>query len=154
MKKAESFLTIAAATLVSLVVSAQEQKLQRSDLPASVEKTVRAQSQGAVIRGFSKEQEDGKVYYEVALVVKGHSREVQIDANGNVTEIEEEVRLSELPADARTALTKKAGNGSIIKVESLTKNDKLVAYEAQVMTNGKKTEIQVSPDGKPLDHEE
>jgi hypothetical protein len=29
-----------------------------------------------------------------------------------------------------------------------------VAYEAKIMTDGKKSEIQVGPDGKPLDHEE
>jgi len=42
----------------------------------------------------------------------------------------------------------------ILKVESITKKDKLVAYEAQVDTSGKKSEVQVGPDGKPLDHEE
>jgi hypothetical protein len=51
-------------------------------------------------------------------------------------------------------LQAKAGKGKITKVESLTKKDKLVAYEAQVVTNGKKSEVQVGPDGKPLDHEE
>jgi hypothetical protein len=29
----------------------------------------------------------------------------------------------------------------------------LVAYEAQVLTGGKKSEIQVGPDGAPLAHE-
>jgi hypothetical protein len=29
-----------------------------------------------------------------------------------------------------------------------------VAYEAKVSTNGKKSEVQVGPDGKPLEHEE
>jgi len=29
-----------------------------------------------------------------------------------------------------------------------------VAYDAKVQTDGKKTEIQVGPDGKPLAHEE
>jgi len=48
----------------------------------------------------------------------------------------------------------KAGDGKILKVESLTKNEKLVAYEAKVKTAGKILEIQVGPDGKPLDHEE
>ena len=39
-------------------------------------------------------------------------------------------------------------------MESLTKKDKLVAYEAKVVKDGKKSEIQVGPDGKALDHEE
>jgi hypothetical protein len=41
-----------------------------------------------------------------------------------------------------------------LKVESLTKKEKLVAYEAKVETAGKKSQIQVGRDGKPLDHEE
>jgi hypothetical protein len=41
-----------------------------------------------------------------------------------------------------------------VKVESITKHDRLVAYEAKVLTGTKKSEIQVGPDGKPLDHEE
>jgi hypothetical protein len=42
------------------------------------------------------------------------------------------------------------GNGKITKVESLTKQDKLVAYEAQVDKNGKRSEIQVGPKGERL----
>ena len=41
-----------------------------------------------------------------------------------------------------------------MKVESLTKRGKLVAYEGQVITKGKRSEVQVGPDGKPLDHQE
>jgi len=54
----------------------------------------------------------------------------------------------------QSGLQEKAGKGKLGKVESITKHDKLVAYEAKVTTNGKKSEIQVGPDGKPLDHEE
>jgi hypothetical protein len=45
-------------------------------------------------------------------------------------------------------LEAKAGNGRLVKVETLTKKGKLVAYEAQVLTKGKKSEVQVGPDGK------
>jgi len=54
----------------------------------------------------------------------------------------------------KDGLQAKAGAGKIIKVESLTKHDQLVAYEAKVQTDGKKKEIQVGPDGQPLAHEE
>jgi len=46
------------------------------------------------------------------------------------------------------------GGGKIGKVESITKQGKVVAYEAHVTTNGKRSEIQVGPDGRPLAHEE
>src|SRR5579864_1683395 len=132
----------------------QEKKIQRSDLPPAVEKTVSAQSQGATIKGFSQEKENGQTYYEAEMTVNGHSKDVLIDPNGNVVEVEEQIALDSVPAAVKDGLQAKAGKGKIVKVESLTKHDKLVAYEAKVQTGGKRSEIQVRPDGKPLDHEE
>ena len=134
--------------------SAQEKKIKRSELPAAVEKTVAAQSEGATIRGFSEEKEKGQTFYEAEMTVNGHSKDVLIAADGTVVEIEEQVALDSLSPEVRAGLQAKAGAGKILKVESLTKKGKLVAYEAKVETNGKKSEVQVGPDGKPLDHEE
>jgi nitrogen regulatory protein PII len=119
-----------------------------------VEKTVSAQSTGAEVRGFSKEKEHGQTFYEAQMTVNGHSKDILIDEKGNVVEVKEEVAMDALPAAAKSGLTTKAGKGKITKVESISKNDKLVAYEAKVATNGKKSEVQVGPDRNPLDHEE
>ena len=145
-----------AALFVAGVASAQEKekKIKRSDLPAAVEKSVGEVSKGATIKGFNQETENGKTAYEVEMTVNGHSKDVLMDASGNVLEIEEEVALDSLSAEVKAGLTAKAARGKIGKVESLTKGGKLVAYEAHVQTAGKKSEIQVGPDGKPLDHEE
>jgi hypothetical protein len=133
---------------------AQEKKIKRSELPAAVEKTVVEQSKGAMIRGFSEEKENGQTTYEAEMLVNGRTKDVQMDANGAVIEIEEQVDLKAVSAEVRAGLQAKAGKGKIAKIESITKKDKLVAYEAQVVTDGKKSEVQVGPDGKPLDHEE
>jgi len=133
---------------------AQERKIKRSELPPAVEKAVVEQSKGATIRGFSEEKENGRTTYEVEMLSNGHSKDVQMDANGAVIEIEEQVDLQAVSAEVRAGLQAKAGKGKITKVESITKKDKLVAYEAQVVTDGKKSEVQVGVDGKPLDHEE
>jgi uncharacterized membrane protein YkoI len=133
---------------------AQEKKIERPDLPAAVEKTVAAQSKGATIRGFSKEMEKGKTTYEVQMTVNGHTKDLEVDESGVVIEVEEQVALEALPTEARIGLQARAGKGRITKVESITKKDRLVAYEAQVDTDGKKSEVQVGADGKPLDHEE
>jgi uncharacterized membrane protein YkoI len=132
----------------------REKKIQRSDLPQAVEKAVVEQSKGATIRGFSQERENGQTFYEVEMKVNGHSKDVLMDANGSVVEVEESVSMESLSPAVRTGLQAKAGDGKIVKVETLTKKGQLVAYEAKVMSNGKKSEIQVAPDGKPLDHEE
>jgi len=136
------------------VSSAQERKIKRADWPPAVQKTVAAESAGATVKGFSEEKEKGETFYEAELVVSGHSKDVLIDASGSVVEVEEEVAFDSLPAEVKAGLQTKAGKGKILRVESLTKKSKLVAYEAKVETNGKKSEIQVGPDGKPLDHEE
>jgi hypothetical protein len=145
-----------AAMLLSLVAPAQDQeeKVKRSDLPPAVEKAVVEQSKGATIRGFSQEHENGKTIYEAELMVNGHSKDVSIDADGVVVEVEEQVGAESLSPAVRDGLQAKAGNGKLVMVEALTKKGKLVAYEAKVLTNGKKSEVQVGPEGKPLDHEE
>jgi len=140
--------------LLAGIASAQEKKIKRSDLPPAVKKTVAAQSAGATIRGFSTEKENGQTLYEVEMTVNGHSKDISIAPDGSIVEIEEQVALDSLSPEVKAGLQAKAGKGKILKVESLTKKNKLVAYEAQVETNGKKFEVQVGTDGKPVDHEE
>jgi hypothetical protein len=149
-----SILFFALPVFFSGLLVAQEKRIQKTDLPSAVQKTADEQSKGATVKGYNKEVENGKVEYEVELLVNGHSKDVSMDEQGNVLEVEEEVGLPSLPAEIREGLQRKAGKGTIRKVESLTKHGSLVAYEAQVITAGKRTEIQVGPDGKPLDHKE
>jgi hypothetical protein len=153
--KANLFVSLAASgLLLAGIASAQEKKIRRSELPPAVEKTVAAQSEGATIRGFSTEKEKGQTLYEVEMTVNGHSKDISIAADGSIVEIEEQVSLDSLSPEVKAGLQAKAGKGKLVKIESLTKKDRLVAYEAKVDTNGKKSEVQVGPDGKPLDHEE
>ena len=49
---------------------------------------------------------------------------------------------------------KVAGTGTIGKIESITKNGKVVAFEAVVKMGTKSHEVQVGPDGNRLAHEE
>lgn len=153
----ETTRTVWLATFVIMLglcttASAQEKKIKREQLPAAVEKTVAQESQGATINGFSTETEKGKRLYEVELTVSGHSKDILMDQNGNIVEVEEEVSMDSLPSAVQDALKKRAGAGRIGKIESLTKNGKLVAYEAHVKTGAKRSEIQVGPNGEKLTH--
>ena len=134
------------------VVSAQEseRRVKMKDLPQAVQQTVREQSRGAIIKGFSKEVEHGQTFYEVEMKVNGHGKDVLIDPNGTVVEIEEEVALASLAPDVRVTIEQHADKGKVRKVEAITKNKTIVAYEAVVQKAGKKSEIKVAPDGKLL----
>ena len=142
------------ALLIATASIAQERKIKRSDLPPALEATVAAQSAGATIKGFSVEKKDGKIFYEAEMIFNGRSKDILIDATGAIVEVEEEVAIGDLPAEVKEGLLAKAGNAKITKVESLTKKGQLVAYEAHTLKDGKRSEVQVGPDGKPLAHGE
>ena len=144
---------VVAAFSLTLVASA-EKKIERSALPPAVEKTVQEQSKGATIKSFSSETENGVFEYEAEMVVSGHTRDIAIAKDGTLLEVEEEVAMDTLPAAVKSALMVKAPGAKITKVETLTKKDKLVAYEAATLKGTKKGEIQVGPNGEKLTHEE
>ena len=101
------YTTIALTGCLAVMGSAmaQEKKIKRSDLPAAVEKIVAEQNKGATIRGFSEEKERGKTTYELQMTVNGHSKDLLMDENGVVIEVEEQVALEALPTEVRTRET-------------------------------------------------
>jgi hypothetical protein len=141
---------IAAAALLALtsVVTAQEKKIRRSQLPPAVERTVAAQSKGATVRGFSEEREKGQTYYEVQLTVNGLGKDVLIDTGGTVVTVEQQVPFDSLPDAVKAALREKAGTSRIVLVESVKERDRPLVYEAHLMRAGRRSEIKVGPDGK------
>ena len=142
-------------TAIALTVGASaEKKIERSALPPAVEKTVQAQSQGATIKGFTTETEGGIFLSEVEMTLNGHGRDISIAKDGTLLEVEDEVALNTRPVAVQSALTAKAAGAKIVKVESITKRGKLVAYEAATLKRAKKGEVQVGPNGEKLAHEE
>jgi len=144
------FTAVLVVGLTISIIKAQEKKITREQLPAAVRQTVDRESQGATVKGFATEVEHGQKLYEASLTVNGHSKDILIDKTGNIVEVEEQVSLDSLPPAVQEALKKAAGSGTIEVVESLTKNGKLVAYEAQVRHGRKRSETQVGPNGEKL----
>ncbi|MGA3324375.1 MAG: hypothetical protein ABSF45_07870 [Terriglobia bacterium] len=128
---------------------ASEQRVKLSDLPLAVQATVKEQSKGATVRGYAKEVENGKTTYEVEMTINGHGKDISMDQKGTVIEVEEEVPLDNIPSSAKSAIEKAAGGGKILKVESVVHGATVVAYEAQVQHGSKRSEVRVSPEGKP-----
>lgn len=125
----------------------QETKIQFKDLPPAVQATAKAQSQGATVKGYSKEIEKGKTEYELQLLVNGKKRDVSIDPDGKLLETEEVVRFSSVPQKVRDAIQQEAKGAKVEKVE-MVKSDEPTVYEALVSQNGKKHEIRVLENGE------
>src|SRR5260370_22386662 len=102
----------ASGLLLAGTASAQEKKIKRSDLPAAVEKTVAAQSEGATIKGFSTEKENGQTLYEAEMTVNGHSKDISMTADGSIVEIEEQDAFASLTADVKAGLPATDGKGN------------------------------------------
>ena len=132
--------------LVTSSANGAEKKVAMKDLPAPVQKAVAEESKGAVLRGLTKEVENGKTEYEAELTVNGQAKDISFDPAGNVTSVEEEVKLESLPAAARKAIQSAAEGGTLGKVESVTEGGKSF-YEASIRKGGKSSEIQVNADG-------
>jgi uncharacterized membrane protein YkoI len=154
MKRTILVAAVIAASATLCTIKAQEKKLTREQLPAAVQKTVSRESEGATVKGFSTEVEGGVRLFEAELEVNGRSKDISMNSKGEVVEVEEQVDLDSLPDAVKNALTKAAGNGTIRKVESLTKRGKLVAYEAAIADGKKHREVQVGPNGEKLAREQ
>jgi hypothetical protein len=158
---------IAALLIAGLLVAgsafAREKKLNRSELPAAVETALQLESQGTEVKHLSQENENGQIFYKAKMKVDGRSKEVLINANGDVLRAKEKVPIDRIPAEVRAEIEARAGFlGHIAEVDSITKNYRLVAYEARVekpvfFVPGLavvSSTVQVAADGKKLDHKE
>lgn len=144
-------LQVSAAVAITLAYSlahAADTKVKRSDLPVAVEKTVQEQSAGATIRNYLTEKEHGVLSYEVEMVVDGHTKDITISKDGTLVEVEEEVAMASLPDEVNAGLTAQAKGAKILKVESVVRGAKLVAYSAETLKGTKKGEVQVSTKGE------
>ncbi len=145
-------LLCAASVLLLGTAAAQEHK-PKIKVPPAVQKTVDEQSKGAKIRGLSKEVEKGKTQYELELTVNGHARDMIIDPNGTILEVEEDVTLDSLSPAIKAEVEKNFGQAKLLRLESVTKGGTLTGYEASVSKAGKKSGIEMGADGKLLPKE-
>ena len=106
---------LVAASLAAAALAAPawnvEKKIKMKDLPPAVRQAVMEQSKGATVRGLTMEMDKGKTYYEAQLTVNGHNRDIEFDADGKVVEIEEAIKIENVPASAQAGLLTIAGTG-------------------------------------------
>ncbi len=140
-------LLVAPLLMAFVLCFGEEKKIDCSNLPPAVEQALQRQLEGATLKGCTTEKEHGKVVFEAELLTGGHSKDVLFDSDGKILEVEEEVGFEALPVEVKAGLRSAARGGKIAKVESLTRQDKLMAYEAVVERNGKRSEVQVGPKG-------
>jgi hypothetical protein len=149
-----------AVALVGLMlvgnVQAGEEKVALDKLPKAVLDAAKAKFPDAELVGGGKEEEDGKVTYEVSLKDKGQKVDVELTADGTILVIEKAISVKNLPKEVAEALEHKHPKATIKRVEEITKQDKIAAYEVLLVTARKKRiwEVTFDPSGKFVKQEE
>jgi uncharacterized membrane protein YkoI len=148
--------TISRAALIAMAVSllaiaavAQEKKITAKDVPAAVISAFKTAYPNATIRGYAREKENGKVFYEIESREGTTTRDVLYNPDGTVAEIEESLAASDLPAAVQQAFKAKYPKAVIAKAEKTTAGDK-VSYEIVARQGKRKVTIEFDSSGRVL----
>ena len=142
-------LTVALA--LSSCAYAAEHSVPCSTLPDAVQQRSKSLLEpGTTIHGCVKDVSAGKTTYEMELLTPQGSKDVTFSPAGDVLEIEQQVDPATLPPPVAAAFAKAAGGGKLGKVESLTRQGQLIAYESTIEKGGKHREVAFRPDGAPM----
>jgi len=138
-----------AVSLLTIAAAAQEKKITAKDVPAAVISAFKTAYPNATIRGYAREKENGKVFYEIESREGTTTRDVLYNPDGTVAEIEESIAATDLPAEVQQALKEKFPKAVITKVEKTTAGDK-VSYEIVARQGKKRVTIEFDSSGKVL----
>ena len=144
------FLLTAGLALSSSAYAA-EHSVPCNTLPEAVQQHSKSLLEpGTTVKGCVKDVSDGKTTYEMELRTPKGSKDVTFNPQGDLLEIEQQVDPATLPPPVAAAFAKAATGGKLGKVESLTRQGKLISYESRIERGGKHREVAFSPDGASM----
>jgi hypothetical protein len=136
---------VPAVVLLASLAAGAEKALTLQDLPAAVRKSVEEIVSDAKVLAVRAETREGRKVFVVETAVDARRLDLQVDEQGRVLEIREELALGAVPAAPRAALEKE---GTVRTVRSVMRKTG-ITYEAQVESGGKLRQVVVGSDGKP-----
>jgi hypothetical protein len=141
--------------IVSLVITscayAAEHSVPCSTLPEAIQQQSKSLLEpGTTVKGCVKDGSGSKTTYEMELITPKGSKDVSFSPAGGVLEVEQQVDPATVPPPVAAAFAKAATGGKLGKVESLTRQGQLIAYESTIEKAGKHRELAFHPDGTPM----
>ena len=122
------------------------QKVKESDVPKPV-KSAFAKAYPAV-KGIEWEKEDGS--YEASFDQNKAELSVTLDAEGNIKEVETEIKQSELPSAVKTILIKDYAGYKVTEAAKIVAAG-TTTYEAEVKKGKESFDLIFDPNGKLLE---
>lgn len=138
------------ATLFCCSLStAQEKKIGKKDVPSPVLSSFAKSYPQAKVRGYAREIENGKTYYEVESMNGKWTLDVLYLADGTLAEEEAGLAPGELPAPVMDAVKTKYPKGKIQRAERTTRGEEK-SYELTVTSAKSRVTLVIDANGKIL----
>jgi len=148
---ANRLLLLTIALAISSCAYAAEHSVPCSTLPEAVQQRSKSLLEpGTTVHGCVKDVSADKTTYEMELLTPKGSKDVTFSPLGEVLEVEQQVDPATLPPPVAAAFARAATGGKLGKVESLTRQGKLISYESRVERGGEHREVAFRPDGAPM----
>ncbi len=142
-----AMLTVFLALAFTLSLNAQEKKITKKSVPAAVLASFAKAYPGAKVKGYAKEVENGKTYYEIESMNGKQSLDALYQADGTVAEVEEGVAPADLSKQVTDAVKATYAKGKITRAEKTTRGQE-TTYELRVASGKKTVGLTVDATGK------
>ena len=130
--------------LLASPARAQERTVSAAQVPAAVRDAVTRAYPSAHVTKWTTEVEHGSRSYEAETVDGTTHRDMVINADGRITEVETQLAVEQLPAPVRTAAT--ANHAQVDRAEIVVAG-RDTTYEIKI--RGRRGELRLRPDGRP-----
>lgn len=126
-----------------------EEAIAIDRIPAAARESLAKHANGAKITKVTREREDGAELFEAEWSVDGLARSVEVTADGEMVEMEQQVAAKDAPAAIQKAVKKMFPGAADVVIEKKVR----VEYEVKATVRGKKKEVTLTPAGKPAENE-
>ena len=140
-------LIVVAGSLLGTSAFAQETKISEKAVPAAVLTAFKSAYPQARIRGYAREKENGKTFYEIESLDGTTHRDILYNPDGTVAEIEEGIAATDLPSEAQQTIQQKYPRAVVTIAEKVTTGDK-VAYEVSAKRGKQRISLEFDANGK------
>lgn len=152
-KLATFLLTLAFATSIALTAvfaegkDDEEKQVRFKDLPAPVQKTVKAKFAQADILKCEVQREEGKTVYEVKVMTDDGKLELEFNARGRLLEQQSDIALRDLPKAVKKAIKTTLPGARPVKAEKHIARGKTF-YEVKFACGRVLLEVTFAPSGR------
>jgi len=144
----KAFIQVAALfVFLALAAHAKEpQGVALSALPARVQQTIKAEMKGAQLGEIEQTDVDGKSFYEVLLTGPERTRNVTVDAEGNL--VRAQAALSETPPAVQKVIQSQLGKNKLGDIDRTSEGGETIFAIDLIGANGASHSLSVAEDGK------